>query len=251
MGSLADKVAVVTGASRGLGRAMALALAREGAAIFATARDEASLAALAEEVRAGGGTCETLAVDVAAEGAAGRIAGTCVEKLGALDILVNNAGVSGYAPSLEVTEQDWRRTLDINLTAPFLLAQAAAREMVRHGRGGRIVNIASMFGLKGEPGLAAYTATKGGLVQLTRTLAVEWARYNIQVNAIAPGYFETEMTVGSTGDQEIAAAMLRKIPARRFGRAEELGPLVVYLASDASRFMTGETLVIDGGQSAR
>lgn len=247
---LSGKAALVTGAGRGLGRAMALALAEAGAAVLLVARRAAELDAVAAEITAAGGRATPFAADVAEPETAARAVAAAVGAYARLDILVNNAGVGVDGPSLEYTLEQWEALMRVNLTAPFLFSQAAARQMIAQG-GGKIINIASMFGLAGEPRLAAYCASKGGLIQLTRSLAAEWARHGIQVNAIAPGYFETDMAAGGISNPKSSEAMLRKIPARRFGKPAELGPLVVYLASPASDYMTGETVVIDGGQTAR
>lgn len=247
---LTGKAALVTGAGRGLGRSMALALASAGAAVALVARREDDLAAVASEIRALGGRAFALPLDVAGDNAGEVAVEKTVEAFGRIDILVNNAGVSEFGSALEYTLERWQRVMQVNLTAPFAFCQAAGKRMSAQNAG-KIINIASMYGLKGEPGLAAYCTSKGGLIQLTKTLAVEWARYNIQVNAVAPGYFETDMVGPSIENPKIADAMLKKIPARRFGKPDELGPLAVYLASAASDFMTGEVVIIDGGESAR
>ncbi len=229
---------------------MALSLAEAGARLFLVARSSEGLEETAREIRARGSTAEFVTGDVADTSFPEKAVSACLQAFGALDVLVNNAGIAVTAPSHEMPLTEWERTLGVNLTAPFLFSQAAFKPMRQAGRG-KIIQVASMFGTVGEPGLAAYCATKGGLIQLTRTLAIEWARYNIQVNAIAPGYFETEMTAEGRESEAVSTAMLRKIPARRFGRDAELGPLAVYLASQASDYMTGEVLLIDGGQTAR
>jgi 2-deoxy-D-gluconate 3-dehydrogenase len=247
---LSGRAAIVTGAGRGLGRAMALALAAAGMGVVLVARREADLAAAAREIEAAGGRAAVLPADVGDPAAAARAVEEAVRTFGRLDVLVNNAGIGTDAPSLDYPLEQWEALMRVNLTAPFLFSQAAARQMIAQG-GGKIINIASMFGLAGEPRLAAYCASKGGLIQLTRVLAVEWARHNIQVNAIAPGYFDTDMAAGGIANPKSAEAMLRKIPARRFGKPAELGPLVVLLASPGSDYLTGETIVIDGGQTAR
>ena len=247
---LGGKAALVTGGGRGLGRSMAMALAEAGAGVLLISRREADLQAVRDEIARAGGRAEYLAADVTAPDAGLRAVQAAVGYFGRLDVLVNNAGVGIDGPSIDYPLESWEALMRVNLTAPFLFSQAAARQMMTQG-GGKIINIASMFGLAGEPRLAAYCASKGGLIQLTRSLAVEWARFNIQVNAIAPGYFETDMASAGIENPKAAEAMLRKIPARRFGKPAELGPLVTYLASSGSDYMTGETVVIDGGQTAR
>ena len=241
---------MVTGAGRGLGRSMAMALASAGAAVALVARREDDLNAVASEIRALGGRAFAIPLDVARDDAGEFAVQKTLEAFGRIDILVNNAGISEFGPALEYSLAQWQRVMQVNLTAPFTFSQAAGKRMFLQ-KSGKIINIASMYGLKGEPGLAAYCTSKGGLIQLTKTLAVEWARYNIQVNAVAPGYFETDMVGTSLENPKIAEAMLRKIPARRFGKPDELGPLAVFLASAASDFMTGEVVVIDGGETAR
>lgn len=250
MFSLNGKAALVTGAGRGLGRSMAMALASAGAAVALVARREDDLNAVASEIRALGGRAFAIPLDVAQDDAGEVAVQKTVEAFGRLDILVNNAGISEFGAALEYSLERWQRVMQVNLTAPFTFSQAAGKRMFSQ-KSGKIINIASMYGLKGEPGLAAYCTSKGGLIQLTKALAVEWARYNIQVNAVAPGYFETDMVGTSLENPKIAEAMLRKIPARRFGKPDELGPLAVFLASAASDFMTGEVVVIDGGETAR
>lgn len=247
---LSNKAALVTGAGRGLGRAMAVALAGAGAAVALVSRREADLRETSALCEAAGGRALVVPIDVGLPTAGEEAVGKCVAAFGRIDVLVNNAGVGGAVDSLTTTLAEWEGLMRVNLTAPFLFSQAAARRMVAQG-GGKIINIASMFGLAGEPRLVAYCASKGGLIQMTRALAAEWARHNIQVNAIAPGYFETDMAAEGIQNPKAAEAMLKKIPARRFGKAEELGPLTVFLASAGSDYMTGETVVIDGGQTAR
>jgi 2-deoxy-D-gluconate 3-dehydrogenase len=248
--NLTGKAALVTGAGRGLGRSMAMALANAGAAVVLVARREDDLQSVAAEIRAKGGRAAHLALEVGGDEAGEKAVQKTVDEFGRIDILVNNAGVSGMGPSLDYSIAQWKEVLQVNLTAPFVFAQAAGKRMAAQ-KSGKIINIASMYGMKGEPQLAAYCTSKGGLIQLTRTLAIEWARYNIQVNAVAPGYFETDMVGPSMENPKVVEGMLKKIPARRFGKPDELGPLVVYMASAASNFMTGEVVVIDGGESAR
>src|SRR5262249_40672604 len=169
--------------------------------------------------------------------------------LGRIDVLVNNSGVAVVKPLVETTLDEWRAILDTNLTGAFALCRAAGRGMIAR-RSGKVINVASVLGAHGLAGYTAYSASKGGLIALTRTLAVEWARHNVQVNAIAPGWFVTPMNERAFADEKTRERLLREVPARRAGRREELGPLVVYLAWPASDFMTGETVFIDGGQRA-
>jgi NAD(P)-dependent dehydrogenase (short-subunit alcohol dehydrogenase family) len=170
-------------------------------------------------------------------------------ELGRLDIVVNNSGVAKVAPLVEMTPDDWRFMVDVNLTGVFNGCRAAAPHLIAQ-KSGKVINVASVLGQVGLPGYTVYGATKGGVIALTRTLGVEWARHNIQVNAIAPGWFATDMTNEAFAVPAINQRLTRDIPARRIGRAEEIGPLAVYLASAGSDFMTGQTLFLDGGHSA-
>ncbi len=245
---LAGRVALVTGASSGLGRHFALTLARAGAKVAVTARREAPLRDLAVEIAGFDGRALPLALDVTDQAAIEAAIAAAETELGPLDIVVNNAGIAATAPALEVTAADWQRVIATDLSGVFHVAQAAARRMVAEKRGGSIINIASMLGLGGASLLAAYSAAKAGVINLTRTLAVEWARHGIRVNAIAPGYIETDMN-RDTLNSPIGEIMRKKIPQRRFGQPADLdGPLLL-LASPASAFMTGACLVVDGGQS--
>jgi gluconate 5-dehydrogenase len=174
---------------------------------------------------------------------------TSVVTLGGLDVLVNNSGIARTKPLAEATPDDWRAIVDVNLTGVFNGCRAAAPHLIARRRG-KVINLASVLGAVGLPGYALYAATKGGVIALTRTLGVEWARYNVQVNAIAPGWFVTEMNEAAFADPRINERLTRDIPMRRTGRLEEIGPLAVFLASAASDFMTGQTIFLDGGHSA-
>lgn len=253
--ALRGRVAVVTGAGRGLGRAAALALAEAGAAVVLLGRDGDRLAQVAAEVRGAQGPgleIEPLCLptDVTSD-AAVRAAGEAVlSRLGGADILLNNAGAALVRPLLDMDMDEARRLFEVNVVGALRCARVFGAHMVQKGRG-RVINIASVAGLVGEPGVAAYAASKGAILSFTRALAAEWARHNVTVNAIAPGYFRTDLNAEALDHPDIGPRIVRQIPLRRTGRPEELGPLVVYLASDASAFMTGATLVIDGGQTAR
>jgi NAD(P)-dependent dehydrogenase (short-subunit alcohol dehydrogenase family) len=241
-------VALVTGASRGLGRAIARALAGAGAAVACAARGAAALEATVAEIRAGGGRGVALALDVTRGGdVAARIA-EVETALGPIDVLVNNAGMIFEKKTVDVTDEEWDRVLATNLTSMFRCARAVAPGMIARGRG-KIINIGSMYGPIGVGRYAAYCASKAGAEALTRSLAVEWARHGIQVNCVAPGYMNTDVNRAAFADETTAALFLSKIPARRVGEPEELGPLIVYLASPASAFMTGQTIYFDGGQT--
>jgi 2-deoxy-D-gluconate 3-dehydrogenase len=246
--SLAGRVALVTGASRGIGRAIALALAAAGAAVACAARSRDQVAAAAAEITAAGGRARALRLDVtrSEQIAVGveEIEGT----LGPIDVLVNNAGITMEKKTTEVTDEDWDAVLATNLTSMFRCARAVAPGMIRLERG-KIINIGSMYGIIGVPRYAAYCASKAAVDGLTRSLAAEWARHGIQVNCLAPGYMNTDISRAALADEKTRALFLSKIPARRIGEPEEVGALAVYLASPASDFMTGQTVYLDGGQT--
>jgi NAD(P)-dependent dehydrogenase (short-subunit alcohol dehydrogenase family) len=247
--SLDGRAALVTGASSGLGVRFAKVLARAGAKVALAARRGDRLVALAEELKAEGARALPIEVDVSDPGQIERAIEEVETELGALRILVNNAGLAKTSPALEVKGEDWDQVMDVNLRGAWLVAQAAGKAMAEHGEGGSIINIASILGLGGTQGVAAYCASKGGLINLTRALAGEWARHGIRVNALAPGYIETDLNrewLASKAGQ----AILKRIPQRRFGQVEDLdGPLLL-LAGDAGGFMTGSVLVVDGGHSS-
>jgi NAD(P)-dependent dehydrogenase (short-subunit alcohol dehydrogenase family) len=247
---LAGKVALVTGGNRGLGRGIALALAEAGADVALGARDRASLEAVADEVRANGRRGLAVPTDVTSSAAVDALLARTVEELGTLDVLVNNSGVLHPQPLIETADEDWDRVLATNLRGTFLCSRAAGRVFAERGAG-KVINIASNFAYMGVPNFVSYCTSKAAVVAFTRALAVEWAPLNVQVNAIAPGYFESDMNAELRADEELLRRTLRQIPQRRMGQPQELGPLAVYLASAASDFMTGETLLLDGGQAAR
>jgi 2-deoxy-D-gluconate 3-dehydrogenase len=249
MTALAGSVAVVTGASRGLGRAMAVALAEAGASVAVAARARVELEETAHLVERSGARALAIATDVTSYASVESLMARTVEGLGRLDIVVNNAGIARVAPLAEASLDDWRAIVDVNLSGVFHGCRAAAPYLLRQ-RAGKVINLSSVLAAAGLPGYTMYAATKGGIISLTRALAVEWARHNVQVNAIAPGWFVTEMNEAAFADPRIHERLTRDIPARRTGRLEEIGPLAVYLASSASDFMTGQTLFLDGGHTA-
>ena len=248
--ALAGKVAVVTGAGRGLGRAMAVALAAAGADVALAARSADQLAAVAGEVEELGRRALAVPTDVTDADAVDALVERTVTGLGRLDVLVNNSGVIDSTSLLDQEPAAWDRVLDTNVRGTYLATRAAGAHLVRQGSG-KVVNIASNFAFTGVADHAAYCASKAAVVAFTRAMAVEWARYGVQVNALAPGYFETDMNAELRSDPDLLAKVLRAVPARRMGRAEELADWLVLLAGPASDFMTGQTIVIDGGQTAR
>jgi len=248
MRPLAGRVAFITGTSRGIGRALADALAAAGAAIACTARSLDDAKATAAAVTAHGVDARGYAVDVRDTGQIDRAVHDAERDFGAIDILINNAGVTLDKASVDVTDDELDSVIQTNLAAVFRCCRAVAPGMIARKRG-KIINIGSMYGRIGVARYAAYCATKAGVEALTRSLAVEWARHGIQVNCLAPGYVNTEIPRAALADERTKTLFLSKIPARRIGEPEELGPLAVYLASPASDLMTGQTLRIDGGQT--
>lgn len=246
---LDGRVAVVTGASRGLGRAMALALAEAGADLALAGRSKPDLEETAHQVERLGRRALVVPTDVRVLAEVEALVARALADLGRLDILVNNSGVAHVAPLAEMPPQEWERMLDTNLTGVFNGCRAAAPHFLAAKRG-KVINIASVMAAVGLSGYTSYAATKGGVVAFTRALGVEWARHNVQVNAIAPGWFLTEMNAHAFADEKLRERLLGDVPMRRTGQAEEIGPLVVYLASPASDFMTGQTIFLDGGHSA-
>ncbi len=246
---LDGRAAIVTGASRGLGRAMALALAGAGANVALAARSVAALEETASAIVKLGRRALVVPTDVTVYAQVETLVERAAEGLGRLDIVVNNSGIATVIPAAEMPPEEFRRTVEVNLVGVFNGCRAAAGRLIAQ-KSGKIINVASVVGALGMPGYAAYSASKGGVIALTRTLAVEWARHNIQVNAMAPGWFVTDMNSRAFDDAKVRERLLRDVPARRTGRLEEIGPLVVYLASPASDFMTGQTVFLDGGHSA-
>ena len=248
--SLEGKVAIVTGASRGLGRSIASELSRAGASVVVAARSIDDLNSLVDETRALGGRSLAVACDVTQEAAVEAMVEATVAEFGRVDILVNNSGVLDTVPLTEQSADAWDRVINTNLRGVYLTTRAAGRDMIQR-RSGKVINIASHFALTGVSQHAAYSSSKAAVIAFTRSMAIEWARHNIQVNAIAPGFFETDINSDLRADDAVMQKTLRRIPARRMGRAEELGPWVLLLAGAASDFMTGSTIVIDGGQSVQ
>ena len=249
MFDLTGQRAIVTGASRGLGRHFALTLARAGAQVALAARGIDRLETAVKEIEEFGGAAVTIQVDVTDRKSVETCIETAENALGPIDILVNNAGIAVTKPVLEHTEEDWDSVLDTNLKGIWLMAQEVARRMVHRGQGGSIINIASVLGERGIAQLPGYCASKGGIINLTRAMAVELAPHGIRVNTIAPGYVETDMNREFFATQA-GQRLIKRIPQRRLGQVEDLDGVLLLLASDASRYMTGSVITIDGGQSA-
>ena len=244
--NLTGRAALVTGASSGLGRYFAGALARAGAAVAVGARRTDSLQQVRDKIVGTGGSAMAVAMDVTSSASVAQAITKVRTELGSLDILVNNAGITDTKPLLDVGELDWDRVVDTNLKGAFLVAQAAARVMKEQKSGGVIVNIASILGMRVAGQVAAYVASKAGILHLTRAMALELARYRIRVNALCPGYIETDLNREFFAS-DAGQALVKRIPQRRLGQQTELeGPLLL-LCSDAGSYMTGAVLAVDGG----
>jgi len=244
---LTGKVALVTGAAQGLGAAMALGLAEAGADLVVV--DRQPLDACSASIQGMGGRAIAVVKDLAGTTpvSAAAIVEQCVHHFGRLDILVNNAGIIRRSPALELSAEDWAAVVDIDMSSVFFLSQAAARHFVAAGQPGKIINVASMLSFQGGVHVPSYAAAKSGIAGLTRALANEWAALNINVNAIAPGYFATDVTAAIRADPERQAALLARIPAGRWGDPKDLKGAVVFLASEASQYIHGTILPVDGG----
>ncbi|MES1243720.1 MAG: 2-dehydro-3-deoxy-D-gluconate 5-dehydrogenase KduD [Acidobacteriota bacterium] len=246
---LDGRTAIVTGASRGLGQGIAVGLAEAGADVALVHRSDGS--ETQERIEALGRRCVIIRADLSDRSSVATIVAETIEKLGGIDILVNNAGIIRRAPLLEFTERDWDDVMDVNIRALFLLSQAVARVMIEQGRGGRIVNVASMLSFQGGILVPSYTASKSAVLGLTRLLANELAPHGINVNAIAPGYMITDNTKPLREDPVRSKAILDRIPAGRWGSPEDLQGAAVFLASAAAQYMHGYTIAVDGGWLAR
>jgi NAD(P)-dependent dehydrogenase (short-subunit alcohol dehydrogenase family) len=242
--SLRGKAAIVTGGGKGIGRAIALALAQAGAAVGVVGRDAAPLRAVVEDLQSHGHVAAHAELDVRDTSTITPALQELASALGGLDILVNNAGMESVRASLDVSEALWDEIVDTNLKGAFFCAQAAARQMPA---GGSIINLCSLTSEIGIPTAVPYGASKSGMAGMTRALAAEWAALRIRVNGIGPGYFRTALTEAFYADARWQQDMLQKIPLRRFGRLDELGGAAVFLASDAASYITGQILYVDGG----
>ncbi|MFC1663984.1 SDR family NAD(P)-dependent oxidoreductase [Patescibacteria group bacterium] len=249
MFDLKDKVAIVTGARRGMGKSHVLALAKAGAKVVVSDISEEDCQKVVDEIKKGKGEALALKCDVSQKEKVDELVKKTIEKFGKLDILVNNAGICQFKPFLELTEKEWDTTLDINLKGYFLCAQAAAKEMAKQ-KSGTIINIASVaMGQQGIgfPNIVHYCASKGGIVGMTEAMALELASYNIRVNAVSPGMIETPMIDPVKSDPKAIKGILTRIPMGRTGKPEEVSNMVLFLASDKSSYMTGSTVIVDGG----
>jgi NAD(P)-dependent dehydrogenase (short-subunit alcohol dehydrogenase family) len=244
---LTGKTALVTGASRGIGEAIAKGFAQAGADLVLVSRNLSALEKVAREIEGFGRKAFSVSADIGNPEEIQRAVDTAQKFFPRIDILVNNAGISPILKKAEeVTLKEWEEIVRVNLTGTFLFCQAVGKTMIQQG-GGKIINMVSVGAVVAFQRQIAYCATKGGILQLTKVLAVEWARYNIQVNAIGPAYLETELTKGMRESKAISEDLLRKTPMGRFGNPEEIVGAAVYLASDTSSYVTGQTLFVDGG----
>ena len=249
MFDLKGKTAFVTGASRGIGRGVAASLAEAGADVALIGRDVAALEETVKAVQGHGRRALALKTDVTSADSIEAAVAQTIKTFGRIDTLVCNAGVQRLKPFLDMKPDDWRSLISTNLEGAIMTMQAVGKGMVAQ-KSGSIITMSSIYSFVGAPWNSIYCMTKGGLAQLSKALAVEWARYNVRVNAICPGWIETDLTKPYMQDQKTVDAGLRQIPLRRFGKPEDIGPMAVYLASDEASFVTGQSYVIDGGQIA-
>lgn len=244
---LEGKTAIVTGASRGIGKAIAKAFAEAGADLVLVSRNRVALEGVVREIEGLGGKALPVSADIGNTDDINKVIEATLKVSPRIDILLNNAGISPILKKAEeVNLKEWEEIVRVNLTGTFLFCQAAGKVMIQQG-GGKIINMVSVGAVVGFPRQIAYCATKGGILQMTKVLAVEWTRYNIQVNAIGPAYLETELTKGMRASKVISENLLGRTPMGRFGRPEEIVGAAIYLASDASSYVTGQTLFVDGG----
>ena len=240
---------VVTGAGRGIGECVARSLAKAGAKVVLSGRTVSALESVRDAIEADGGTALVRPTDVIdAESIAGLFDDT-EKAFGQLDVLVNNAGIATQTNMVDLDEAEWDRIFDTNVRGLFLCSREAGRRF-RDAGAGRAINIASVFGLVGRPGFSAYCASKGAVINFTRSVAAEWARFGAQMNAVAPGYFATDINAEMRADEAAYKKVLRRIPAYRMGTPEELANVVTYLALNAPDFLTGQTIAVDGGESS-
>ncbi len=248
---LDGEVALVTGASRGLGAAMAVALASAGADVALHARERPATITAAAIASSSGRRTEVLTANLMDRAAADRLVSDTVERFGQLDILVNNAGIIRRRAAVEHTDEEWDAVIEVNLSSMFRLCRAAGAHMRARQRGGKVINVASLLSFQGGVTVPGYAAAKGGVMQLTKALANEWAAHSINVNAIAPGYMETDNTTALRSDPVRSRQIAERIPAGRWGAPEDLAGAAIFLASSASEYVHGHVLVVDGGWMGR
>lgn len=245
---LTGKTAIVTGAGRGIGKALALGLAEAGAEVAVVARTQKDLDETVQAIEAKGGKAYPITADLTASGAAEQVVAQTVEALGGLHILINNAGMNIRKKANEVTEEEWDRVVDLNLKASFFMCQAAGKIMCEQ-KYGRIVNIASVAGVVAMRTGIAYGSSKAGVIQMTKVLALEWSKFGVNINAIAPWYFRTPLTEALLSDEGYLQEILQRTPSGRIGDVEDLVGPAIFLSSDAAAYVTGQTISVDGGMS--
>lgn len=252
MKRLNGKVAIVTGSNRGIGKGIAIAFAKEGCNVVVNShKDSTDANDVVNEIKKIGSDAIFIVADVSKENDVKNLVKKTVDKFGKLDIFVNNAGILVSGTVLTLTEKDWDRQMAVNLKGVFFGTKYAVEQMIKQGKGGRIINISSIAGLVGFPGISAYCASKGGVTELTREVALDCAKYGITVNAIDPGVIVTDMTKGMLDDDATKKMLMENTPVGRFGQPEDIGNAAVFLALDESNFITGHNLVVDGGWTAR
>ncbi|MCL5950172.1 MAG: glucose 1-dehydrogenase [Chloroflexi bacterium] len=248
---LDGKVAIITGASRGIGEAIAQAMAHSGACTVLASRDQARLEAVAAKIGSISASAHVVKADICKADDVARLVAETVERFGRIDVLVNNAGVCYMEPALEVTPEAWDKTFDLNVRALFFLSQAVARQMVAQERGGKIINVASQLAVVGMARHSSYCASKAAVHLLTQVLALEWGKYHIHVNAIGPTFIRTEMAAPNLDNPTVRADILSKMPIGHVGDPVDVAGAAVFLASAASEMVTGELLLVDGGWTAQ
>ncbi len=248
--SLAGKTALVTGASSGIGQAIAIAMAEAGAKVAVHSRTRGNATETIATIEANGGVAVEVVGDMAEQAAPRSVYNQTIDELSRVDILINNSGTIRRAPAVEYSEEDWQAVIDVNLTSVFRLSQIAGRAMIERG-GGKIVNIASLLAFQGGITVPAYTASKSAVAGLTKALANEWAKDNVNVNAIAPGYIATKNTSALQADETRNRQILERIPAGRWGKPGDIAGAAVFLSSAASDYLQGHVLVVDGGWMGR
>lgn len=244
--NLKGEAGIVTGASKGLGKGIALGLAQAGADLVIASRTQSLLEEVAQEIRRYGRQVLVVAADVSKKEDIDRLVEKSLDKFGKIDFLFNNAGITRRSPSEDYSEKDWDEVISVDLKGVFLLAQAVGRVMIKQG-GGKIINTSSLVAVTGGKTIPAYAASKGGVAQLTKALANDWAKYNINVNAIGPGYFKTDHTKALWTDKVRYRELTERIPMGRWGNPDDLAGTAVFLASEASDYITGQTIWVDGG----